>query len=114
MAMTPEGKVKAMVNRRLKPYEERGQLWKFMPVQTGFGKPGLDYHITVGGRSVYIETKTTIGTLTARQQETCVAIRKAGGEVYIVRCEDDMAYVVHCIDKILADEALRLKCSSTA
>lgn len=80
--MTPEGKVKAKVNEALKPFGPN--LWKFMPVQTGYGIPGLDYLLCVKGHFVAIETKVKGKHLTARQYETKQRIESAGGKVFVV------------------------------
>jgi hypothetical protein len=82
--MTPEGRVKAKVNKVLKTFP---RLWKFMPVQTGYGLPALDYLLCVGGRFIAIETKVKGKTLTPRQLDTKAAIEAAGGIVCIV--DDD-------------------------
>lgn len=82
--MTPEGKVKAKVTAALK---EIGYVWKFMPVQTGYGTPALDYLLCVGGRFIAIETKKKGKELTARQELTKAAIEFAGGIVLVV--DDD-------------------------
>ena len=82
--MTPESKVKAKVNRALKPLVDAGSAWKFMPVQNGMGIPGLDYLICVGGRFIAIETKVKGKVPTPRQDTTIAAIRDAGGKVFVV------------------------------
>lgn len=82
--VTPEGRVKAMVNKGLADLTEEGSVWKFMPVQNGMGIPGLDYFLCVGGRWVAIETKTKGKKLTPRQEKTKADIEKARGVVLIV------------------------------
>lgn len=79
--MTPEGKIKAMVNKAI---NDTGRIWKFMPVQMGMGIPALDYLLCVNGRFVAIETKTKGKKLTTRQLLTKETIEKAGGKVFIV------------------------------
>lgn len=83
--MTPEGKVKAKVSRRLK--ELGAECWRFMPVQTGYGLPALDYLNCIHGYFVAIETKVKGKHLTPRQAETKYAIEAAGGTVFVV--DDD-------------------------
>jgi hypothetical protein len=46
--MTPEGKVKARVKRALAALP--GKVYSFMPVQTGYGAPTLDFLICYRGR----------------------------------------------------------------
>lgn len=82
--MTPEGKVKAKVNAALKPLIEKGLVWKFMPVQSGYGTPALDYLLCVNGRFIVIETKETGKKLTGRQTTTACAMINAGAVVFVV------------------------------
>ena len=96
--MTPEGKVKALVNKAFKnfPYT-----WKFMPVQMGMGIPALDYLFCINGRFVAIETKVPGKHLTPRQEQTAAAIRAAGGLVYVVYDDDSLICAIanlafHC------------------
>jgi hypothetical protein len=81
--MTPEGKIKAMVNAELKKFG--AAVWRFMPVQRGMGLPALDYLLCCNGHFVAIETKKDARSLlTARQQSTVHDIRASGGFVHIV------------------------------
>lgn len=86
--MTPEGRIKARVNKRLAAYPA---IWKFMPVQMGMGKPALDYLLCVPcglhGRFVVIETKKPGGKMTALQESTAREMRRAGAKVFVV--DDD-------------------------
>jgi len=86
--MTPEGRVKAKLNRALKPLEP--WVWRFMPVQNGMGAPGLDYFLCVNGRFVAIETKAPGKKLTPRQETTKAKIIAAGGTVLVV--DDDQSH----------------------
>lgn len=88
--MTPEGRVKAKVNRELAQFAP--MLYRFMPVQNGMGAPGLDYFLCVNGYFVSIETKAKGGKLTPRQELTKEAIEKAGGKVFVV--DDDASLTV--------------------
>jgi hypothetical protein len=55
--MTPEGRVKA----RIKKVLERYGVYYFMPVQSGLGASGVDFHCVVGWRGIalafFIEAK---------------------------------------------------------
>jgi hypothetical protein len=82
--MTPEGKVKQKVNDALKPLIDKKLIWKFMPVQTGYGSPALDYLLCVNGRFIVIETKEAGKDLTARQRTTAEAMCAAGALVFVV------------------------------
>lgn len=92
--MTPEGRIKAKVNRRLAAYP---RIWRFMPVQRGLGAPALDYLLCVNGRFVAIETKAKGKTLSPRQEQTRQRLQVAGAWVFVV--DDDsslntaMAYI---------------------
>lgn len=99
---TPESKIKAKVNKFLKPLIDAGKVHKLMPVQRGLGAVGLDYHLCVAGHYVAIETKAGGDKkLTPRQRNTADKIIDAGGKVYVV-CDDEslesaMALISNCI-----------------
>ena len=78
--MTPEGRVKKRVSALLDKYG----CYRFMPVQNGFGKMGLDYHCCVNGLAFFIETKAGNKQPTPRQQQTIQEIEKAGGKCFVV------------------------------
>jgi hypothetical protein len=59
--------------------------WRFMPVQSGYGTPSLDFMICVKGHFIAIETKKDAATpLTSRQSSTVRDMVKAGGRVFVV------------------------------
>lgn len=87
--MTPEGRVKAKVNKILKPYIERGDIYKFMPVQAGFGTKTLDYLLCVRGKFVAIETKREGKEPTGLQWKHIREIDKAGGTWLVICGVDD-------------------------
>jgi hypothetical protein len=87
--VTPEGKVKKMVKKALDTLG--ADCWRFMPVQTGFGSPALDYLLSIRGRFVAIETKAPGKTLTPLQEGTKAAIEAAGGIVLVVWDEGSLA-----------------------
>lgn len=93
--MTPEGRVKAKVNKALK--ELGTGCFKFMPVQNGFGIPGLDYFLCWHGKFVAIETKVKGKKLTPRQEETKRQIEEAGGLVLVVDDDDSLAIALQII-----------------
>lgn len=78
--MTPEGKVKARVKKLLKKYSAYGH----MPVQSGFGKPSLDFICCHKGYFIAIETKAGNKQPTTRQEITMNEIRAAGGFVFLI------------------------------
>lgn len=77
--MTPESKVKAQVKDFLKA---RGAYF-FMPVQTGYGAPTLDFLGCYNGRFFAIEAKKPGGKPTARQRFTIEEMCKAGAAVLV-------------------------------
>lgn len=88
--MTPEGKVKAKVSAIIKKYVP--DVYKFMPVPSGFGASSLDYILCVGSLFVAIETKAPGKKLTPRQEQTCTEIRDAGGVVFVIDGQDPLQY----------------------
>lgn len=93
--MTPEGRVKKKVKAAL---DKLGaDCWRFMPVQTGFGSPALDYLLSVRGRFVAIETKAPGKKLTPLQETTKAAIEAAGGIVLIVWDETSLELAMKII-----------------
>lgn len=83
---TPEHKVKRVVTKALKQYD----LYYEMPVPSGYGKSGLDYHGCINGKYFAIETKAPGGKLTPRQKLCVRQITQSGGKVFIiddVECE---------------------------
>jgi len=77
MAQTPEGKVKAEVKKILKEFNA----YYFMPVQAGYGAPGLDFHCAAFGKAFFIETKAPGKKMTPRQLTTARIMRERGGAV---------------------------------
>ena len=80
--MTPEGKVKALVKRRMEVAFPNG--YRFMPVQNGMGAPALDFYYCINGYFVAIETKAPGKKPTPRQETTMSDITKAGGLAFVV------------------------------
>lgn len=83
--MTPEGKVKAAVNRLLSKYKS---LYRFMPVPGGFGASSLDYLLCINGHFVALETKAPGKKPTDRQKLIIGQIRRAGGTVFVIDGEN--------------------------
>jgi hypothetical protein len=83
---TPEHKIKTKVNKVLAHWEG---VYKFMPVQQGFGAPTLDYLVSVNGHFLGIETKAPGKKPTPRQLETIKQITAAGGTAIVI--DGDMA-----------------------
>ena len=77
--MTPEGKTKKAVKKLL---DAHGAYY-FMPVQNGYGAPGLDFHGSFKGRAFAVETKFN-KELTPRQEMTKIKMEKSGMKVFVV------------------------------
>lgn len=80
--MTPEGRVKARVKKALASFGS--DVWAFMPVQTGYGVPALDFLTSIRGRFVAIETKVPGKKLTPLQETTKAAMEAAGAIVMVI------------------------------
>ena len=78
--MTPEGKVKAGIDRLL----ERAKAYQHKPVQNGMGKPALDYHVCCRGLYAGIEAKAKGEKPTKRQERTMREQYAAGGSVFLI------------------------------
>lgn len=79
--MTPEGKVKAKVNRVLSRYKA---IYRFMPVPYGYGASTLDYLICYAGRFIAIETKAPGQKPTDRQKMIIRQMTAAGAAVFVI------------------------------
>lgn len=107
--VTPEGRIKAKVSAELKKLGY--QCWRFMPVQTGFGTPALDYLACINGWFVSIETKKDAKSkLTDRQEATKLDMEKAGGIVLVVYDEASLERamkVINIITRVNGNEHVR-------
>ena len=81
MASTPEGKVKARVSQILKHADN---CYYFMPVQTGYGSPTLDYLGSSRGRAFAIETKAPGKKPTVRQLAIIKDMKRAEMKVFVI------------------------------
>lgn len=78
---TPEAKVKAKVNKVLARYKD---LYRYMPVPSGYGAPSLDYVCCYRGQFFAIETKAPGKKPTAVQMHTIAAMERAGARVFVI------------------------------
>ncbi|MEE9580114.1 MAG: hypothetical protein V3V74_02210 [Nitrosomonadaceae bacterium] len=78
--MTPEGKVKAKVKRIL----NRAEAYYFMPVQTGYGMPTLDFLCFHMGSGFAIEAKAPGKKPTKRQEAIIHEIEYSGSQVFVI------------------------------
>jgi len=80
MSYTPEGRVKAAVDRILK----RHGAYYVKPVSRGFGRAGVpDYLVCFMGKFLAIECKGSDKLPTPLQQVQLGLIHKAGGATYV-------------------------------
>jgi hypothetical protein len=86
--MTPEGKVKQVINSVLACYPES---YVFMSVPFGYGPSTLDYLVCHYGRFVAIEAKKPGGIPTDRQDQILAQIQIAGGRTFVVDGPDKLA-----------------------
>jgi len=96
MAKTPEGEVKKKITALLK----QRNVYYFMPVQTGYGSTGLDYHCCYRGRAFFIEAKAPGKKPTDRQWDTIVKVRAAGAMAFVVYDAETLAPVEQWLDLV--------------
>lgn len=84
--MTPEGRVKAKLRRRLAMLGS--DCWTFMPVQRGMGIPALDFVLCIRGHFVAIETKADPSKKLTPMQETTKARMEAAGALVLIVHDD--------------------------
>lgn len=78
--MTPEGKVKAKVKKIL----NNAGAYYFMPVQTGYGMPTLDFLCFHRGQGFAIEAKALGKKPTKRQEAIIHDIQFSGALVFVI------------------------------
>ena len=81
MASTPEGKVKKKIKKLL---DNTLDLYYKMPVPSGYGKSGLDFHGCFRGSYFAIEAKAPGKEPTKLQEDTMRRIEAAGGVVFVI------------------------------
>ncbi len=84
--MTPEGKVKQAVKRKIDQYETiwGDSVWQWWPVPSGYGASKLDCLVHHNGHSCWVETKTEGKELTPRQLADKRDIEAAGILVFVI------------------------------
>lgn len=87
--MTPEGEVKAKIDKILN--NSPVPLWYFKPVQIGYGKRALDYICCIAGRFVAIETKAPGKQPTAIQRVTSLDMFQSGAMVWHISNDEGIA-----------------------
>lgn len=97
--MTPEGKVKARIKAVLKKYEN---LYYDMPVPSGYGKSGLDFHGCYNGRYFAIEAKAPGKEPTVLQRSVIRQILAAGGMCFVVSDDRELGILEAWLDLVRA------------
>ena len=101
--MTPEGKVKVKINKLLDGY---GSLvYRFMPVQYGYGQATVDYLLCVNGAFVAVEAKPDGKKATSRQEGTLERIEAARGATFVVNDDATLGALKEFLDMIVVDTA---------
>ncbi len=105
-ASTPEGKVKALISKKLKEYEPH--VWAHMPVINGMGKAALDYlgYVRCGKVSLgfVIEAKAPGKKPTPRQDLLIAGLREMGVKAFVIDGPDGVDELGEWLDKVrLAD-----------
>ena len=93
---TPEGKIKAAVNKLLDKYKS---LYRFMPVPGGFGASSLDYLICVNGHFLAIEANAPGKKPTDRQNMVIGQIRRAGGTALVIDGNDGLKQLEEYLER---------------
>lgn len=88
MARTPEGVIKEQIKKTLDKYGD--SVYKFMPVQYGYGAATIDYLVCADGLFVGIEAKRPGAKPTPRQENVLSDIRRAGGTTFVIDDEEDV------------------------
>jgi hypothetical protein len=96
--MTPEGKIKAKLDRELK----LRKLWSFNPQAGVYGRAGVpDKIVCAGGRFIGLECKADhTKKPTPLQIRTMAAIEAAGGKCFVVYDEATIKEAMEFIDDL--------------
>lgn len=105
--MTPEGKVKAAIDKLLDSYIDLcAPLYYEKWVPYGYGKKGLDYNITCAGHTVIVEAKAPGEWLTGIQRETALKFLAADAKVFCVSTPEGLAALDRCLMGMLKGKPL--------
>ncbi len=73
-----------VVKDRVKKLLKEHDCYYFMPVQSGYGSPSLDFLCCYEGKFFAVETKAPGKRLTARQENTKHVMEAHGATVFVV------------------------------
>jgi hypothetical protein len=94
VTVTPEAKIKKLVNKLLDEFVEdlsRPKLYRFWPVPGGFGASSLDCLVCYYGFWIGIECKAPGKEPTPRQFHTINQMLDAGAHVRVISSEESLA-----------------------
>jgi hypothetical protein len=97
VAKTPEGLVKAAVNKVLANYPET---YVFMSVPSGYGKSTLDYLVCHYGEFISIETKKPKAVPTPRQEDMIWDIQTARGMHFTIDGADKCSPLASYLEQV--------------
>lgn len=92
---TPEGQRKDKVKLVL----DKHKAYRFMPVQMGYGERALDFFVCHYGRFIAVEVKREGKGMTGLQNVCRQKIQDAGGSVFLVSNDAELAL----LDRALSD-----------
>ena len=98
---TPEGKVKAAIDKVLEQYGAR--IYRFMFVPSGYGQTTVDYLGCFEGKFFAIEAKRPGKKPTARQKLILADIQAAGGRCFVIddaENTDELAIWLAAVDSM--------------
>lgn len=99
--MTPEGKVKVLVDRAIVKLREAGDaLYTHKPVMNGMGAPTLDYVGCAWGFYFTIETKAPGKKPTPIQEQTMGKINDARGTTFVIDGPEGVFEFVAWVEKM--------------
>jgi hypothetical protein len=104
--MTPEGRIKAKVDKLFKSYPA-DQLWYFSPQAGPYGNAGVPDRIAcVGGTFFAVECKADAKKKRTRLQDVCATrIQDAGGFYFLVFDAGSLSELEDAIEQVLYEHA---------
>jgi hypothetical protein len=97
--MTPEGRIKKKIKALLDSYSD--DLYVYMPVPSGYGQTAIDYLGCIRGVFFGVEAKRPGGKPTPRQEGALESIQRAGGAVFVIDDDGDLALFKRFLDNVM-------------
>lgn len=104
---TPEGATKKKIKKLLDNYRCHN-IYVYMPVPSGYGKPSLDYLGFLYGRGFAIEAKRPDGKPTLRQEGIIKKIAASETQTFVVNDDDSLRELSEWLDLVVNLRQLRL------